>query len=359
MGDAEHLARLLAPTVTAARTEREDFIAEIDRAFGNDYFFGDQKADELRTSRDDQEKGISEPDRDGINKLPWASKTLDAMKRTSRLERELFGRPKTAAKAAVPPPTFPDAPPELAQVLRDWYAIKQKYAEVATIYNQMQEQEKGMREQVGDLFNRLHMKTAKVDNLLIEYKETALLNYPYSKMWAEALAKVNAQTRALLQQVADDMANPTAKRTVKVTPVPKPDEEEGAMGPEYVAAARKTAGIWSRLKAGLAKLLGSLDRSIQILEKALSDTKGEPMRVESRFDWNIGDDVQLTDPYKGGRIVDIVPYEPTRKTAFRIQWEDGQASNIPCESLDYLTKCGEAQKTSTFEDWFEGLMNAD
>jgi len=474
----EHLGRILKREVVAARTQHEDFIAEIDRAFGNNYFFGDQKPDELRTARTDEYGSVSEPDRQGINKLPWASNVLNApyvdveegqgqrktsarrprpqsrfsydepaaspdlgnviaevggpqdnpldairqfaenfwedqesrevdpaslqgnafspsglnfsfldgnqtfklkfdqkrgvfavygamgkQSRAVRLAAEMF---KTAApKPKGPAPTFPDAQPELAQVFREWKSIKDKFAVLKAQYEQMEAQEKGAREQLGGVFLRLNMKTAKVDDLLVEYKESTRLNFPYSKMWTEALGKVNDQTRKLLEKMADDMATMSPIRTVKTVPIPKDiEEDQGPIGPDYVAAARRpgrkvvTAGLWSRLKAWAHRLLGNLDRTIQVLERALDDTKGGDRVEGSRRDqdWLIGDQCCMSDPYKEGRLVNIVPDQEMGKIAWLVQWDDGRVSTVPMDAMTHMTKDGSIMKTSSVEDWLENLL---
>jgi len=384
----EHLGRILKREVVAARTQHEDFIAEIDRAFGNNYFFGDQKPDELRTARTDEYGSVSEPDRQGINKLPWASNVLNApyvdvedgqqqgtrktsvrsggavkTSRAVRLAAEMF---KTAApKPKGPAPTFPDAQPELAQVFREWKSIKDKFAVLKAQYEQMEAQEKGAREQLGGVFLRLNMKTAKVDDLLVEYKESTRLNFPYSKMWTEALGKVNDQTRKLLEKMADDMATMSPIRTVKTVPIPKDiEEDQGPIGPDYVAAARRpgrkvvTAGLWSRLKAWAHRLLGNLDRTIQVLERALDDTKGGDRVEGSRRDqdWLIGDQCCMSDPYKEGRLVNIVPDQEMGKIAWLVQWDDGRVSTVPMDAMTHMTKDGSIMKTSSVEDWLENLL---
>lgn len=260
------------------------------------------------------------------------------------------GRRKTAEDQ------YLKAPPDLEKAIRGWQDISSQFKMLQGQYKDLEAKEKGAREQLGNLMNELGMRTARVDDLMYEYKESTRINYPYSKMWAEALKKVNKETQKALQKMADDMAGMSSIRTVKSFPVPR-GEEEGPQGPEYVEARRSKlvqAGIWSTIKSWGRKLMGYLDRTIDILERGLSDMRGE--RVASRnFEWGIGDEFQMMEPYKAGVLTDVVPGD-RGSVVWKIAWKGGGTARVETETFDHMTRSGAVIKTSTFEDWVEKLL---
>lgn len=284
----------------------------------------------------------------------WSSLNIDKV--------ELLGEWKDANRKHAIDESFPDAPREVAEALRQWYAISQQFKVLQAQYKAIEEQEKGARESLGTLMNTIGMKKARVDDLLFEYKESTRINYPYGKMWAEALKKVNKETQKVLEKMSDDMATMSPIRTVKVAPIPRDEEEDqGPIGPDYVSARRRSkliqAGVWSTLKSWGMKLVNYLDRAIDTLEGALRDMKGERIASKS-FKWGIGDEFQLMEPYKTGSLVDIVPSENMRDVAWNVKWASGGNSRINLDVFEHMTRSGAVVKTSTFEDWMTKLCSS-
>lgn len=310
--------------------------AGIDRQFKDNFFFADEKKDEINEVEERQ--------------LPFAKQKKESS-RAQRLAVSLGLAPeKTAMRrqaADIEVPDIKSAPASALPVIKEWMDISSKFEALKPLFKELEAKEKGLREQVGEVFKAAEAEKLRVDNLIVNYKESTSQRVAYAEAFNAALAKVNKQTRAVLEKIAQELTSPSVRRTVRITPAP------GAPQPSQEKEARFVrAGLWSFLKSLLHKLVGRLKRSVDILEQALADKSGKPVESSRNFRWDVDDEVQQAEPFRHGRIIDAcLSDDMSREPAWLVNWADGSSTVLAMRSMDQLTRSGELMKVSNFNDW--------